>query len=702
MNELDLQTPGGGASAIIIFLVLGLLIMGIMHWRRQAMGRKSAILFTLRCMIIALVCIALMRPEQVHKENINRDPAIVILYDDTESMTPEDIIDGKHVISRNAWVEQIKSKNIWQPFEDEYKLYTEKLSDYSYDKVSEQNGSNLYEALQAIEKQYLNLRVLVIIGDGDYNLGSSPLKAVGSYRTRKVKIFGIGTGSKKFLPDLILKVDQVPSYCLLNEHVSISFTVQSYLERDIKTTITLKNTNGRNVKKDIFIPAGEMSSDSFLWKASRLGNQHLTIELPVQENELFEENNKSKMRINVRQEILNVLLVDSLPRWEYRFLKNALSRDPGIKVHSLLMHPGLARGGGKDYIKAFPVEKDKISKYDVVFIGDVGIGESELSKKDLEAVAGIVKQQGSGLVFLPGRRGRIHSFENTVFEEMLPVLMDRSKKKGMNFTSEMKIKLTRMGSEHLLTMLANNANRNKTLWKNLPGFYWNAGILKAKPGTDVLAVHGTIRNQWGLLPLLVTQSYGNGNILFMGTDSAWRWRRGVEDTYHYRFWAQVVRWMAHARHLSHKQGLRLFYSPEKISQGDTVKFQATVMDSHGFPVSDDMVKLKIISGEKNSSVIQLKEQPGGWGLYSAEHKITDIGNLLYILESKKTANSIEAEIMVKGKKLERLGQPARLTKLKELSDLTNGHYENYPQYQSVIDTISELPEEEFIIRRIAL
>ena len=43
---------------------------------------------------------------------------------------------------------------------------------------------------------------------------------------------------------------------------------------------------------------------------------------------------------------------------------------------------------------------------------------------------------------------------------------------------------------------------------------------------------------------------------------AWRWRRGVEDTYHYRFWGQVVRWMAHQRHLAHKEGIRFFYNPE--------------------------------------------------------------------------------------------------------------------------------------------
>ena len=50
----------------------------------------------------------------------------------------------------------------------------------------------------------------------------------------------------------------------------------------------------------------------------------------------------------MRQEQLKVLLVETLPRWEFRYLKNALSRDPGVTVRVLLMHPGMDRGEGKN------------------------------------------------------------------------------------------------------------------------------------------------------------------------------------------------------------------------------------------------------------------------------------------------------------------------------------------------------------------
>src|SRR5262249_9273082 len=40
------------------------------------------------------------------------------------------------------------------------------------------------------------------------------------------------------------------------------------------------------------------------------------------------------------------------------------------------------------------------------------------------------------------------------------------------------------------------------------------------------------------------QSYGFGRVLYVGLDSTWRWRFKAGDTYHHRFWGQVVRWAA--------------------------------------------------------------------------------------------------------------------------------------------------------------
>ena len=76
----------------------------------------------------------------------------------------------------------------------------------------------------------------------------------------------------------------------------------------------------------------------------------------------------------------------------------------------------------------------------------------------------------------------------------------------------------------MLTKLAETDAASGQVWESLPGFQWYAPVMRAKAGSEVLAVHKTETSGVGRVPLLVTKTYGTGKILFMGTDAAWRWR----------------------------------------------------------------------------------------------------------------------------------------------------------------------------------
>ena len=238
-----------------------------------------------------------------------------------------------------------------------------------------------------------------------------------------------------------------------------------------------------------------------------------------------------------------MLVVESYPRWEYRYLRNALSRDPGVELSCLLFHPGLSKpgGGNKDYIKQFPAGKDELARFDVVFLGDVGVEDGQLTTEQCRLLKGLVEHQASGLVFMPGWQGREFSLLETELGDLCPVVLDPSQPGGWGARVANHFELTELGRRSLLTKLADTQDDNAEVWEGLPGFQWYAPVLRAKAGSDVLAVHKDASNEFGRLPLLVTRTFGAGKVLFMGTDGAWRWRKGVEDKYHYRFWGQVVR-----------------------------------------------------------------------------------------------------------------------------------------------------------------
>jgi len=394
--------------------------------------------------------------------------------------------------------------------------------------------------------------------------------------------------------------------------------------------------------------------------------------------------------------------VDSLPRWEYRYLRNALSRDPMVESKCVLLHPELKPGEGKNYLPQFPSTKEALSPYDVVFLGDVGIGENELSAHVAEMLKGLVEQQGSGLVFIPGRRGRQATFDGTPLESLYPVVLDKTLKEGVTLPTPSQLQLTRTGRGHWLTMLANSEDANAAVWQQLPGFWWCAGVLKAKPGAEVLGVHETYRNQWGKLPLLVTRAAGNGKVLFLGTDSAWRWRAGVEDLYHYRFWGQVVRWMSYQRHRSYDQGFRLAFGPDSPSQGETVFLTATVFDTGGMPVNDGRVTAQIAAPNGRSERLTLAAVTGGWGVYQTSFVPQLSGKFRVTLQCDQTGRSMESELLVRGVVREETGKPAQTEVLREITGITRGVCGAPGDLAAFVNQLATLPEAAPVERRLRL
>jgi hypothetical protein len=266
--------------------------------------------------------------------------------------------------------------------------------------------------------------------------------------------------------------------------------------------------------------------------------------------------------------------------------------------------------------------------------------------------------------------------------------------KGSGFASgaEARLELTFRGRDHWLTMLATDPSANQAVWRGLPGFYWYAPVVKAKPGSEVLAVHEAARNQFGRIPLLVTRAAGSGKVLFMGTDSAWRWRKGVEDTYHYRFWGQVVRWMAHQRHLSQDEGIRFFYTPEAPKRGDKVRLNATVLDKLGIPISAGKVAVTLTAPSGTSETIELTPENAEWGVHLGQFIPREGGKYDVEVKSEAAGRRLKTQLIVTVPTLEKVGRPAKLDVLREIAALTTGRSGGPGDLAQMISSLSLLPE----------
>lgn len=680
-----------------------------LNWNRRGGGAKMATLEILRLVVITMIGFTLLRPELVRRTVLTEQPEVVVLFDASASMQTRDlVIDQTNVLRREEWLGQKRTENFWSPLEKTAKV---RVQDFAAPpgtndvaSATFEEGTDLNQALDDVLNHAKHLKAVLVLTDGDWNLGKSPISAAMRYRGANVPIYAVGVGSQSPLPDLAVQSVSAPSYGLLGEQISIPYKLQNNLAHEVKTTVTLQSPKGVEASKQVTIPASSAFQDSIVWSPRAMGDFKLTVQVPVQSDEYLSDNNEQAFRVSVRAEKLKVLVVESLPRWEYRFLRNALARDPGVDVQCLLLHPGagMKPGDGSNYIPAFPGSKELLSPYDVVFIGDVGIGSGELTEQDAELLKGLVEQQGSGIVFLPGSRGRQRTLLTSALRDLIPVLPEEGRPEGVRSPNESHLQLTSAGRGHFLTMLTPDEATNENLWKNLPGFYWCAAVQKSRPGAEVLAVHSSMRNEWGRVPLLVTQQSGSGKSLFMGTDSAWRWRRGVEDKYHYRFWGQVVRWMSHQRHLAQGQGIRLSFSPEDPHIGDTIFLQTTVLDASGFPIEKGNVVARIESPAGSTERLTFTPVTGGWGVFKASFLPQQGGRYKLTVTSESPARDLETEIIVTKPKREKLGQPTNALALREVADITHGTFGAPQELEKIVQTISALPEPQPIEKRLRL
>jgi hypothetical protein len=696
-----LWTSWSAALSIVgVLLAAGLCWMA---WRRSGYARSQGLLELLRLTIVALLALILNQPEWVEEFRPVEKPALAVLWDNSASMETRDVPQGagsgRALMSRSEATAKLTDLAAWESLRQRMDVIIQPFA-----RQDSGHQTDLYEPLAQAPEKYKNLIGVVLISDGDWNEGPPPVQAATKLRLRGVPVFSVPVGSAARLPDIELLSFAAPTFGVAGKSVRIPFTIESSLPREYLTTVTLSTSDGDLVTEEVRIAPMGRTSGSVLWKATTIGDVTLTLTVPKHPDETLADNNRLSAPIAIREEKLRVLVIESFPRWEYRYLRNALSRDPGVDVTCLLFHPGLSKAGGgtKDYIKQFPAGLDELSKFDVVFLGDVGLDGGQLTAEQCRLLKGLVEYQASGLVFMPGWQGRQFSLLDTGLSDLFPVVMDESQQGGWGSRTPGQFELTELGRRSLLTNLADTQENNLEVWENLPGFQWYAPVVRAKSGSEVLAVHRDMTNQHGRLPLLVTRTFGAGKVLFMGTDGAWRWRKGVEDKYHYRFWGQVVRWMAYQRNMAKGETMRLYYSPDQPQVRQTFALHANVMERNGEPLAKGDVSARITAPSGKAETVRFTSTGEEWGVFNSRFTAVEPGKHEVTLLCKQTGAKLDASIFVQGVSAERVGRPARPEVMEEIARVTHGKMLAPGKIDELVQSLAKLPDPPPSIRRVQL
>ncbi len=718
------------SGSITILGLLVIVVTGVitwLAWHRSGYRKQVGWLELLRFVLVCLVVVTLNQPEWFKTQPPDRRSTLAVLWDQSKSMETRDVLDSENVSdepkSRAEAIQPLMSEAVWKGNSADDTGNTQDTDDlnvvfepFSSALEPPEEATDLNAGLSHVLDSHTNLRGVVLLSDGDWNVGNSPVEAATRFRMKGIPVFAIGVGSRVPLPDLELVRMDAPTFAVVNKQIRIPFVVRSTLgqDRDVRVTLNINSrqptvsdnqqstvsNNQQPITKVVRVPAMRQAQDNIVCTLPATGEYTLSLRIAEDAEELIPENNEISAPISIREEQLRVLVIESYPRWEYRYLRNALERDPGVEVTCLLFHPELPKvGGGRSYIERFPGERE-LSSYDVVFLGDVGIKEGQLTVEQTQELRKLVSAQAAGLVFMPGRKGSHDSLVSGPLGDLYPVVLDPATSEGVGSSAQGYFSLTSSGQRSLLTRLGETDEDNSEVWRKLPGFFWYAGIKRAKVGTETLAVHDQVTTAAGRVPLIVTKTYGTGKVLFMGTDSAWRWRHGVEDKYHYRFWSQVARWMAYRRQMAQSESIRLFYSPDRPNVDDVLTLNANAIDNVGGPLDSGTVVVQAISPSGKTQTIRL--QPGTEdlaGLFVGSFVPKEPGNYRLVASSSETGASVQTDLSVQGLNREQQGRLARFDVLEEIAKITEGKLVSISEVPNLLESLAALPEPEPTVHR---
>lgn len=321
-------------------------------------------------------------------------------------------------------------------------------------------------------------------------------------------------------------------------------------------------------------------------------------------------NNAGALRIDVRQSKLRVLYVEGYPRFEYRFLKNALLRERSVLLSVLLLEADDAFvQEGTEPIRRFPISPEELNRYDLVLFGDVDVRGGWLSAAQMTMLIDYVGREGGGFGVIAGERFVPQRFAGTPLEKLLPVKIEArpTREQRGPITTGFHAALTPAGRRSRLLRFDSDVDRNDATVAVLPRLFWIAPTPGPKPAATVLLEHPTRRAERGLMPLLVKGRYGAGALLFQATDDIWRWRRHTGELLVDAYWVQFVREIMRSPRRRSAGGVVLRSDRRRYEFGQPVTIQAVFTDAELLALQGDRLSLTV-KDEAGRLVSQLVAQ----------------------------------------------------------------------------------------------
>ena len=534
---------------------------------------------------------------------------------------------------------------------------------------SPQQQTDLTAAFEKVmgEMSGKQLSGILLLTDGRHNAAKSIEPLLRTLSIQQVPVSSVVVGGEKPPVDAGVLSVEAPEAVAVRDRmfVNVQLKLDGLAGKEAKVSLMdgEKTVDSQTVRvpTDTYRTRVQMADEP-----SATGLHHYVVDVQKFDGEVLAANNQYPLTVSVSDERTKLLVIDGRPRWEFRYLKNLFaSRDKTVRLQYVLLEPDRIEGVPPapkieasasrpvDEVEASALPKDEIEwmKFDAIILGDVA--PKYLSDETLRTLRKFVADRGGTLIVVSGPVWMPHAFADTPMADLLPVTFKKSEQPVVAAPEKaFRLALTAEGRESVILRQKISPDENAEVWDGLPDIYWRHPILQTKEGATVLAYalppsppsFMPAKPEDGAAPAPLSEdvqrerraferehaliAYHNlalGKVMFLAFDHTWRLRYRVGDTYHHRFWGQVLRWATANKLPAGTETVKLGTDRTRYAPHAAIRVQAKLAKKDFTPIVSTDVGVNVYKGQQLVLSRKLEYLKDSAGMYAANLGELDSG-----------------------------------------------------------------------------
>jgi len=557
--------------------------------------------------------------------------------------------------------------------------------------VAEEAGTSIADSLETVagSGRDVPLAGIVLLSDG---LDTSSRRAEASLRDLGIlgiPVYPVPIGLAD-PDDVSIRNIVMQEVAFSGDKVPIRVQIRSkgYEKRSAALTVRL---NGRTVARKTLKLAGGLQFEDIFFNVDLQDKGAAEVEIAVDpfSDEATADNNAVTRSVRVVNEKVNVLCIEGSARWEYRYLRAMLKRDPRINATFIATRAGpeIARNSS-EYIARFPERRDEAYQYDLVILGDVHAdfftGEEFLRLEEL------VRERGGSLLMLCGSRYAPTSYSGTPVEKMLPVTFTPAAE-WEDVDDSVYPVLTPEGRSSLVMTLEMDPDENDSVWTRVAPLDRIPPLGEPRAGATVLATLSDTRSRMDTYPLVAWQRYGTGKCMLIGTDRLWLLRFKTGDKYHWRVWSQCIQFLTLSRLMGEHKRIRLETDRAMYPVAGQVQLYAHLLDDRFEPIMQSAFDVEIVQLDTPGAAprrVTLRPDAGIPGLYEGSFSPTRAGRYRVEASAADRGLSNTTEFQAADLEPEMAATDMQIERLRRIADLSGGECLSMLEFGRLPDLIN--------------